>query len=246
MSFVPGNALEEAMMRAVSDAAARVDFYRLLLETELFVIGQIADREDEGPTTLRENDSLSIGTLVYQQKTYHPLFSSEARLNAFVNGPTRFFSMQGRALFECTRGAEFLLNPGSELSKIMVPEEIEHILANAAKMAPISIKLSPPAVYPKKLVQALCVLFVSRSQVDAAHLHYVSREGDGGEPHPLIAIEAEGDTQLLLREVQVAALAAMPGAVVDIVGVDPKTQLDPFRKQLIGNAPFYRRTIPFH
>lgn len=242
MSFIPGNTLEEAMVRAVSDAAARVDFYRLLLDSELFVLGAIAGREGAGPSSLLDGESLSIETIVYQQKTYHPLFSAEARLRAFANGLPRFFSMQGRALFECTRGASFLLNPASDLSKIMVPEEIEYLLANADKAAPVSIKLSAPSVYPKKLVQALCVLFVSRSQVMAAHLHYVSREGDGGEPHPLIALQAEGDIQLLVREVFVAAHAAMPGVVIDVIGVDPKAQLDPFRKQLIGNAPFYRRT----
>jgi hypothetical protein len=245
MSFVPGNRLEETMVRAVDDTTARVDFYRLLLECELFVVGDIkggAAGQTEVP--LAETEGLQIETITYQNKTYHPLFSSQERLRAFVRQPVRYFSMQGRALFECTRGASFLLNPGSELSKIMTPEEIDYTLDHAMQEKPVNIVMSSPEVYPKKLVQALCVLFTSRSQVTSARLSYVSREGDGGAPHPLVAIEAEGDAQTLAQEIFAAAAIAMPGVVVDVVGVDPKTKSDPFRVQLLGVAPFYRRTLP--
>jgi hypothetical protein len=245
MSFVPGNRLEDAMMRAASDTAARTEFYRLLLDSELFVIGNIkGDDPDKPELALAEAEGLSIETIAYEGKTYHPLFTSQERLRGFLRAAMPYFSMQGRALFECTRGASFLLNPGSEVSKILAPDEIGYVLEHVKPNAAVNIVLSTPKAYPKKLVQALCVLFVSRSQVISAHLAYVSRDGDGGEPHPLIAILADGDIQILIQEIFATAALAMPGVVIDVIGIDPDAQLDSFRRQLVDIAPFYRRMPP--
>jgi hypothetical protein len=242
MAFVPVNRLEESMVRAAADTSARALFYHHLMEAELFVIGEIGRAgEGEGPQTLLDADSLHIETISWQDRTFHPLFSSEERVRAFANHPVECFSMQGRALFECTRGASFLLNPGSELTKMLTPEEIDRWLAHADEAAPVNISVVEPKVYPKRLVKALCVLLMSRFQVVAAHLTYVSREGSG-EPHPMIALIAEGDVQRLAQEIFKVAEIAMPGVIVDVIGLAPGARHDPFCEQITAVAPFYRRT----
>jgi hypothetical protein len=246
MAFKPNNPFEEIMVRAAADTTVRALFYRLLMETELYVLGEIGHAGNgQAPQTLLETDTLQIETIKYQNRLYHPLFSSEERVRTFAsNSKVPFFSMQGRALFECTRGGEFLLNPGSELSKLLAADEITYWLEHAAEAAPVNISIVEPKVYPKKLVKALCVLFVSRSQVAAAHLAYVTREGSSGEPHPLIALVAEGDVQLIAQEIGEVAKLALPGITVDVVGLHPAALLDPFLQQIVSVAPFYRRMLP--
>ena len=72
MAFVPENPLEEALMSAVGDPLARPAFYRLLMESELLVLG----RSDVG-------GGLIIPTLRHNGREYLPIFSARSRLVAF-------------------------------------------------------------------------------------------------------------------------------------------------------------------
>jgi hypothetical protein len=56
---------------------------------------------------------------------------------------------------------------------------------------------------------------------------------------------AEGSVQLIAKEIREVAELALPGTTVDVVGINPAARLDPFLQQIIGVAPFYRRTLPF-
>jgi hypothetical protein len=243
MSFDPVNRLEEIMVQAVHDENARPHFYQALLETELYVLGEAGTTpEGAAPATLLETDTLNIETVTYQEQAYHPVFSSLERMRHFVPQPMPYFSMQGRALFECTRGASFLLNPGPELGKKLVPEEIALCLDQRKPEPQDTVSITMPLVYPQKLIKALCVLFMSRTQLASAHLAYVERPGS--ESHPLLGLVAEGDIRKLAAEIFEVARNVVPGTVIDIMMIDPEGQLDPIRKHLLGIAPFYRRAVP--
>ena len=45
MLFIPENELEQALVRAVKEPASAPDFYRLLLESQLLVLGTAEGRE---------------------------------------------------------------------------------------------------------------------------------------------------------------------------------------------------------
>jgi len=226
MVFEPENELEQAMFLAASQEAARPEFYRVLMESDLLVLGELGE-------------GMSIETLENNGRYFHPVFTSLTRLKAFVPGQMPYFTMQGRMLFASTRGAAFVVNPGAELGKILEPDEIAYWLDEHRQ--PGAIIVAQPKVYPKRLVKALCVLFTSRSRIKAAHLAYVAREGVDQEAHPLIGLEADGDVPRLVQEIQKVGAEALPGVPVDVLYLAPDDPPNPLQTHLLSIAPFYRR-----
>ncbi len=240
MSFAPENRLEEAMLQAASQENARPTFYRVLMESELFVLGDPGAPEAVG--ALLAGGTLSLDTIVNEGQSYHPVFTSAARMQSFAGEAMPYFRMRGRTLFMGTRGAFFVINPGAELAKTLVPDEIAYWLAQPREASqPAAVMVGQPKVYPKKLVKALCVLFISRSRIAAAHLAFVTRDGSGEAPHPLIGLIADGDVPRLVQEIFEVAAAALPGTPIDVVYIDPQGPHDPLMKHMLSLAPFYRR-----
>ena len=239
MIFVPENSLEEAMLLAASHEQARPHFYRLLMESELLVLGDPGSPEAVG--TLLHGGRLALDAVANDGKTYHPIFTSAQRMQHFAGAPVSYFRMLGRILFAGARGAHFVINPKSELGKTLVPEEIAYWMAQLQATQPIPVRVGQPKVYPKKLVKALCVLFISRSLIVEARLAFVARDDGSEPPRPLIGLIADGDVPRLVQEIFEVAATALPGTPIDVVYIDPQGPLDPLQKHILSIAPFFRR-----
>ncbi|HWM93939.1 MAG TPA: SseB family protein [Thermoanaerobaculia bacterium] len=61
-------------------------------------------------------------------RTYVPAFSSLPRLQAALAQERTYFRMAARDFLELTRGADVLLNPGSDYGKELLASEIESLL----------------------------------------------------------------------------------------------------------------------
>lgn len=231
MVITPENELERAMLQAATEASARPAFYRLLLDSELVVLG-------------KRNGSLALDTVQGPDGEYHPVFSAETRIKALLDDPAvvQNFKIKGRRLFEITRGAQFVLNPGSSPNKVLTAGEIDWCLKTFQPQAELIV--AQPKVYPTRLIKALCILFTSRQAIRAAHLVYVARDGIDTEAHPMIGLEAEGDVPRLAQEIFDAAEAVMPNALIEVVYLDTSAVMNPLQKHLLSVPPFYRRTLP--
>ena len=118
MTFVPENDLEAALVRAATEAAARPEFYRLLLTSTLFVIARIEGRKlTPGNNTIQAGERMQIATGDLNGKRFHPVFTSLKRLQEANPENADWLSLNGRALFETTKGATFVLNPGVQYGK---------------------------------------------------------------------------------------------------------------------------------
>lgn len=229
MAFTPENELEKTMLRAASDQSARPEFYRLLLDSELWLLGELGD-------------GMSLETVQNNGVTYHPVFTALTRLKSLAPEGSPHFKLQGRTLFQVTRGAPFVINPGSELGKTLTAEEIAWVLDNFRSKRG-DLLVAQPKVYPTKLVKALCVLFTSRALIKAAHLVYVAREGIDKAAHPMIGLEADGDVPRLAQEIFAIGEAVLPGEPLEVVYLDTSKTLDPLQTHLLNVAPFYRRAF---
>jgi hypothetical protein len=213
MTFDP-NPLERALQLAASDAAHRPDFFRLLLQSEVFIVGDAKETED-GDRRVASGTSVAIqqwqqpdGTLVI------PFFTSLAAAEQAVEEDVSCLGLPARALFERMRGATLVLNPGLEFGKQFRPQDIEALLAgavpNSALMRPVQdesdVTLSVPETYPAPMVDALVTFFARRSQVKAAFLallkHPGAPEGDMDNASRLIVgVHSAGDFETLAREI---------------------------------------------
>ncbi|HEX4861363.1 MAG TPA: SseB family protein [Rhizomicrobium sp.] len=129
MSFVPENPLEEALLRANKNAMTRREFKRLLLDSDLVVVGRVEGREfSEGESALRPGEKLKLGLVERGGQRCIPCFTSTARLKAGIAQHTAYVTLKGRALFEMTRGVPVILNMGCEVGKDLTPDEIDDML----------------------------------------------------------------------------------------------------------------------
>jgi hypothetical protein len=228
MDFEPENELEKVMLLAASQEVARPQFYRLLLDSELVVLGELGK-------------VMELDTIENQGRQFHAVFSSEKGLKEFLRGERAHFVARGRFLFQAAHGASFVLNPGSAVNKVLTPKEIVWCLEQNRQLSG-DILVVRPKTHPRKLVKALCVLFTSRSRIKQAHLVHVMREGADTGPTPLIGLVAEEESPRLAEEVFKAAAEVMPGKRIDVLFLKPGAPR-PLQNHILNVPPFYRRTL---
>jgi hypothetical protein len=248
MSFVPENPLEEALLRAGKNAMTRREFKRLLLDSDLVVVGRVEGREfsQEGGA-LRPGEKLKLGLVERGGQRCIPCFTSNARLKAGIEQHTAYVTLKGRALFEMTRGVTVILNMGSELGWEFTPDAIDDLL-DRKTIAPRRIVIDKPtealvgqpAVYPQALVDALKRAFEAKPDVLAAYLVQIAFAGT--PPHPLIGVETIGDWNAVSAEIARVAAEVAPGAMIDAMQVD-HNKSDGVMHSLLQTEPFFfRRT----
>lgn len=243
MPFISENKLEEALVAAVKNPATAQNFYRLLLESDLLVLGTVEDQDTgQAKFSLEPGGRLALITGEKNDgQKFLPVFSSLARMQAYVKEEAKYLAINGRALFETTRGAPLVLNPASEYGKELSPQEIDHLLDPQTADAP-----EPPAAktimgeadYPMALVNGLTALFQARPDVQTAWMIQVTFADRGLQPHPLIGIETSGDMASLVQQIERIAESTAPDMVFDVQRVD--------RKNLLGMADALLQAEPFY
>lgn len=203
------NPLERALRLAAEDAANRPDFYRLLLQSQVFVIGDAEETED-GNRPVESGEAVSIqqwqkpdGTAVI------PFFTSIAAAAQVLEGDASCLALPARTLFEKTRGATLILNPNLAQGKQFLPHEVDAMLADGVPSTPkllppedeTDIVISAPEEYPTRMIDALITFFAKRSQVKAVYLAEVKHDPSTEKtPRLIIGIHADGDFDHLAKE----------------------------------------------
>ena len=248
MTFVAENELERALMEAASNMSARPEFYRLLLASNLIVIGKVEGRTPAGQESfVSSGDRVQIASGQHKGNAFIPVFSSLQRLQTYAQRETEYVALNGRALLEMTRGALLILNPGSEYGKELLPEEIHGLMDPAAPsrmtiQKDTQVLIGQPAVYPQALVDALKAAFAARSDVLAAYLVQIAFPSAEQPPHPLIGVEIAGDYwDAVSAEIDRVAAAVTPGMLLDAMSLDRSSANDSVARALLKTSPFYIR-----
>jgi hypothetical protein len=240
MAFIAQNELERALVQAVKDPATVADFYRLLLDADLLVMGSVEGQENAATRfTLSPGSRFNLVTGTKDGGQYLPLFSSMARMQDYVKQETKFLTVNGRALLDMTRGAPVILNPASEYGKELSAQAIIQLLDGQQPTGTARFIIGE-ADYPVALVDALTAVFASRPDIATAWMIQVTFADRAREPHPLVGVETAGDWPTLMMAIQAAAEAAVPGMVFDVQRVErgnPAGMTD----ALLQAAPFYQR-----
>jgi hypothetical protein len=242
MPFIADNELERALVKAAKNPDAAPDFYRLLLESDLLVLGSAQGQEEAAqPFSLPPGSKLNLVTGLKDGSQYLPVFSSLARMQDYVKQESKFLSVNGRALLELTLGAPVILNPSSEFGKELTAQQVQQLLNPV--QAPSQPRTSVgEADYPMPLVEALTRVFAQHPAVDAAWMIQVTFADRAKEPHPLVGIETAdvaGFAQLA-QAMQDETERANVGMLFDVQRIDrniPTSLTD----ALLQVPPFYQR-----
>jgi hypothetical protein len=244
MLFIAQNELEKALVEAVKNPFSAPDFYRLLLESDLLVMGSVEGQEGaQEQFSLAPGANLKLITGLKDEQPYLPVFSSLARMQEFVQQETKYLSVNGRALLELTLGGPIFLNPASQYGKELSPQQVQQLLGGPAPQGQARV-ITGEAVYPAALVQALTSVFAARPDIQTAWMIQVTFADRADQPHPLVGIELDskmgGDWPSLAQAIQAAAEAHVPDMLFDIQRVDRRNPAG-MTGALIQAAPFYVR-----
>ena len=122
--FEPGNKLETLMQAAVGDPAKIPDFYRTLLESEIFILTPDTAVPRGSKRSLAFKERLNIATVDYQGLKWHPAFTARTRISAYLKEPETCLAAKARDLFEMLPGSNFWFNPLSECQKPLPADEV--------------------------------------------------------------------------------------------------------------------------
>ena len=243
------NLLEEALARAADEPAARPEFYALLLESEVFVIGH-TNAPGDGETLLPAGAKLSIATWQKKDGTqFIPFFSGLEALQQALTEEAGFVTMPARSLFETTRGASLILNPGLAYGKEFLPTEIDALLSTGLNHVPTErvvekatkVLLGHPAHYPSEMVSSLNVLLSKHAGIKAAYLCLMHEADSTQAPVLVVGFEGDGDVKRAMREAgSVVADTAPHGAPVDFVEIK-RGEAGLSDYFLTSVKPFYQR-----
>jgi len=139
VDFTPANELEQALVRAATEPAARPEFYRRLLAAQLFIVTE-EGRGAEGQTSREAAADAAFITWESPAGPYVPLFSSRARVDEIARLRERtygFVALPGKAAFArlAKEKRAAFLNPGFASGKQFVPDVIDR-LAGGEKAVP--------------------------------------------------------------------------------------------------------------
>jgi hypothetical protein len=222
------NDLEAALVRAATDPAARPGFYKTLAESQLLIVPAGPAPPLEGGA-LKEAATLQLAQIDIQGQRCIPLFTSEARLPQ----GTRYLGLAARDLFNITQGATFVLNPGAQYGKMLLPDEVAQLLDGSLfkPSETFTIKketkglIGQPKDYPHDFVAALKRYFATEPSVEKAYLaqHFVP--GVHTEPALLVSILApEREYERIVGEVGIVARETKKAqSTVDITKYDVST-----------------------
>ena len=224
----PQNLLEMALARAAAEPATRPEFYRLLLESEVYVIGH-TDVPGDGRTTIPSGAKLSIVNWEKKDgKPFIPFFSSLESLQRVLKAEARFVAMPARNFFEITRGATLILNPALSHGKEFFPSEIDALLATGVNHVATErvvkkatkVLLGQPANYPSEMVFSLTSLLAKHPNVKAAYLCLMHDAESTSAPVLVVGFDGGSDIKAAMREAgAVAADTAPRGQPVDFVEI---------------------------
>lgn len=250
----PANDLERLLERAAGgDAAAQRSFQERLPEAELWVVGRVEGRvEDGGDGTAVVGPGARVVLHPARGpggREFLPAFTSLERLRDAGAEGQPHLALPARVVFQARPPqTSVVLNPGVWHGKELLPEEIADLLAPRPKGEPERVEvpagrtlyLGEPASYPQALAHALAAFFRQRPTVVEARLGQVHDPVSGLPPHPLVGIGVEGDADLseALSGVDEVVREHHAGEV-DFVGLGE----GPGRWLKENAEPFYRRDL---
>ena len=215
MLFIPENELEKALLRAVKEPHAAPEFYRLLLSSDLLVLGSVEGHETASEAfSIEPGSKVSLVTGLKDDARYLPVFSSLARMQEYVKEESKYLRVNGRELLDMTRGGPVILNPASEYGKELTAEQVRQLLDGPGGK---SRTIVGEAVYPADLVRLLAKLFTTRPEIETGWMIQVAFADRPQEPHPLIGIEiasqtaAQYDWPALMQAIEASAQTSVPG-----------------------------------
>ena len=201
MNFTPVNELEQALVAAVGDAAARPAFYRKLLESQVYIV-PVGGRPEVENGTVKAGSQIALQALDKEGVRFTPFYSSPEMIARMSAEPVEYLALNARAFFEMTRGSALVMNPNS-FGKEFLPAEVDAMLSGQlfeprerhVAGGNEQVMIGQPSKFPQALAAALSKLFKGRLCVTKAFLAQYVNPARNPDPGLLIAVELDNPAE---------------------------------------------------
>lgn len=233
--------LQRLLEASVNDSREEPAFLRALLDAPLFV--HTPKVEPPG-----RRQFVMFKSPIDDQYVI-PVFTDQVKADWAARGNVRVLAMNGRSLFDVTRGATLMLNPNDQRCTLY-PKEIEYLLRDGTV---VPVKTWTPddhldkevyklARVPKLLTKGLRAVLPATREIEIAYLAGL-KDTTGNAPDTLL-IALGGDPKLAERSARtvITALYDVMGRVNRLVDLTHFDAADP--PAWIGDEdlkPVYRR-----
>jgi hypothetical protein len=126
--FQPENNLETLMQAAVKDPSVAPEFYKTLLETEIYILTPGTSMTPGKRRSMKYDERINVATVEYQGMKWHPAFTSKKRISDYLKEEEVCLGAVSRKLFEMLPNSNFWLNPLSECQKPLPATEVALLL----------------------------------------------------------------------------------------------------------------------
>jgi SseB protein N-terminal domain len=128
--FEPENTLETLMQAAAKDPAAAPEFYKALLDAQIYILTPEAKMATGvRRRSLKHEEPVNVATVEYQGMQWHPAFTSARRISDYVKEPETCLGAVSRDLFKMLPNSNFWLNPLSECQKPLPASEVALLMS---------------------------------------------------------------------------------------------------------------------
>jgi hypothetical protein len=244
--FFPENRLEALLMQAANDLGARPEFYKELLDADLFVLILTGDRP-HGKFVAQQGDVLKIKGITVEGRKLIPVFTSERRLREFIQEQYNLAELNGRVLFSMivAQNDGIVLNPASNYGKEFTPKEVASLVDGSIFMPEkryvnkeTKVEIGAPLEYPSKVVDVLSSYFQGKPEVKKAYVAQIHVPDSGEPPHLIFAIQADGDFSTMASDLNVVFTNTLgTGQFADLLQLG-KSSLDDYFKDM---EPFFQK-----
>ena len=190
LPFQPENILEELLLVATVNEAARPDFYRALLGEEVLLVLAPQEGQEPGEAVLEEGQQIQLQVL---QDNKIPIFSSVARMSdgGVDSGPITWVRLPGHAFFSMTQGQDIVLNPFSPAGKLLPADEVAAMLSGQLTQPgglppDAQVTLSQPENLPEGLEDSLRAFGATVPTIRAIYLAQMALANDSSQPTRLL------------------------------------------------------------
>ena len=204
--LLPANKLEQALHQAAIDEAKVEDFYKLMMESRVFILGTPAGDITDPEFVLTEDDELMINHWESDEdkSPVIPFFTSLQTLQKVIPEDEPYLEVPTEALFRMTLGIPMVLNPNTDFGMEFSPEDVVSLLGsdtvdNAEELLDqgeydeAGIYLDTLAKQPEKLIETLTTILKDHSEVEMAYLAVIHEPSEDPEPHLLVGLLGAAD-----------------------------------------------------
>jgi hypothetical protein len=236
---------DEVLLAATKDPMKRYHFYKAFLELELVVLGNV--------TTDKGDPVLHLKYIEVNNEIVLPVYSSWQKFDSIFQSNYTYVKIKTRELLQSVESnTAWVLNPGFDISKKIIPEELEtlrdgrifHYFFNQLSPALKEQLLAEQIVeIPKKVVESISECLRTYPSINRAYLTNIYNPMTGERPFSLIGLEVDeqvnetsaGLLAKIFQSVKQIAPARIELAILD--------QSLPLTQSIVSHiAPFYDRT----